>query len=83
MASRGLPSGFRSADLFCGPVGILVRFVAVSHPRRGTIPADVYRQDTVSLDIIRIYGLRFKIELSFKQALRIIGAYSYHFWMRP
>jgi hypothetical protein len=29
------------------------------------------------LDIIRIYGLRFKIELSFKQAL----AYSYHFWM--
>jgi len=33
------------------------------------------------LDIIRIYGLRFKIELSFKQALRIIGAYSYRFWM--
>ncbi|MHB1673603.1 MAG: hypothetical protein ACYCSP_05075 [Acidobacteriaceae bacterium] len=33
------------------------------------------------LDIIRIYGLQFKIELSFKQALRIIGAYSCHFWM--
>jgi hypothetical protein len=33
------------------------------------------------LDIIRIYGLRFKIEVSFKQALRVIGAYAYHFWM--
>ena len=26
-------------------------------------------------------GLRFKIEVSFKQALRCIGAYAYHFWM--
>ena len=33
------------------------------------------------LDIIRIHGLRFKIEVSFKQALRVIGAYAYHFWM--
>jgi hypothetical protein len=34
-----------------------------------------------ALDIISGYGLRFKIELSFKQALRVIGVYSYHFWM--
>ena len=33
------------------------------------------------LDIIRTYGLRFKIEVSFKQALHVIGAYAYHFWM--
>ena len=33
------------------------------------------------LQIIQIYGLRFKIEVSFKQALRVVGAYSYHFWM--
>jgi hypothetical protein len=33
------------------------------------------------LEIIRIYGLRFKIEVSFKQALHVIGAYAYHFWM--
>ena len=35
-----------------------------------------------AIDIIRLYGLRFKIELSFKQALRVIGVYAYHFWMR-
>ena len=33
------------------------------------------------MEIVRIYGLRFKIEVSFKQALHVIGAYGYHFWM--
>ncbi len=34
------------------------------------------------LEIFRLYGIRFKIELSFKQALRVLGTYTYHFWMR-
>ena len=34
------------------------------------------------LEIIKIYGLRFKIEVSFKQALRTLGTYTYHFWMK-
>ena len=34
------------------------------------------------LEIVRMYSLRFKIEVSFKQALRTMGSYSYHFWMR-
>ena len=34
------------------------------------------------IEMIRLYGLRSKIELSFKQALRVLGAYAYHFWMR-
>jgi hypothetical protein len=73
---------YRTTDLLWRPVGIFVRFVAVLHPTRGTILLMTTDLNLSALDIIRIYGLRFKIELSFKQALRVVGAYSYHFWMR-
>jgi len=72
---------FRTPDLLWRPVGILVRFVAVDHPRRGTLLLMSTDLNLTPVDIIRIYGLRFKIEVSFKQALRVIGAYAYHFWM--
>jgi DDE superfamily endonuclease len=78
---KGVILCFRTADLLWRPVGILVRFVVVLHPLRGAILLMCTDLTLPPLDIIRIYGLRFKIEVSFKQALRVIGAYAYHFWM--
>jgi len=72
---------FRCQNLLWRPVGILVRFVAVIHPTRGMILLMCTDVNLAPVEIIRIYSLRFKIELSFKQALRVIGTYGYHFWM--
>jgi len=73
---------YRVLDLLWRPVGLLVRFVAVIHPTRG--PCILMCTDTTlcAVDIIRLYGLRFKIECSFKQAVRQIGSFAYHFWMK-
>jgi hypothetical protein len=78
---KGVTLRFRTADLLWRPVGILVRFVVVLHPQRGAILLMSTDLTLPALDVIRIYGLRFKIEVSFKQALHVIGAYAYHFWM--
>ena len=34
------------------------------------------------LNVISLYGIRFKIEVSFKQAIHTTGTYAYHFWMQ-
>jgi hypothetical protein len=68
-------------DLMWRPVGRLVRFVAVIHPTRGTILLMSTDLTLGALDVISIYGLRFKIEHMFRQAVRLIGSFFYHFWM--
>jgi len=72
---------YRVRDLLWRPAGRMVRFVAVIHPTRGSLLLMCTDTSLPAIDIIRLYGLRFKIELTFKQAVRQIGAFAYHFWM--
>ncbi len=72
---------YRVRDLLWRPAGRLVRFVAVIHPARGACLLMCTDTSLQAVEIIRLYGLRFKIEHTFKQAVRRIGAFSYHFWM--
>lgn len=73
---------YRVLDLVWKPVGHLVRFVIVRHPQRGTIFLLSTDLSMAPLEILELYGYRFKIELGFKQAVHVIGAYGYHFWMK-
>jgi len=72
---------YRVCDLLWRPAGRLVRFVAVIHPSRGSCLLMCTDTSLSAVQIIRLYGLRFKIEHSFKQAVRLIGSFAYHFWM--
>jgi len=78
---KGVTLRYRSVDLLWRPVGCLVRFVAVIHPQRGCRIFLATDLTLNALDIIRLYGVRFKIEVAFKQAVHTVGTYSYHFWM--
>ncbi len=70
-----------SMDLLWRPVGHLVRFVLVDHPTRGKLILMTTSVSLTPLEVIELYGYRFKIEVCFKQALHTLGTYAYHFWM--
>ena len=72
---------YLSRDLLWRPLGQLVRFVWVIHPTRGRWILLCPDLTMSPLDIIRLYGWRFKIEAGFWQAIHNLGAYAYHFWM--
>jgi hypothetical protein len=80
---RGVELRLRTADLLWRPVGQLIRFVAVIHPTRGRCILMSTDLTLDSVEIVRLYGYRFKIELTFKNALHVVGAFLYHFWMAP
>jgi hypothetical protein len=73
---------YRVLDLCWKPVGCRVRFVLVMHPDRGRKILLSTDRMLTGLQIIELFGVRFKIEVSFKSAIYTIGTYAYHFWMR-
>jgi hypothetical protein len=77
----GIMVRFRVLDLLWKPVGHIVRFCIVHHPVRGSIFLLSTDTSLTALEILQLYGYRFKIELGFRQAVHVLGAYAYHFWM--
>lgn len=73
---------YRCINLLWRPIGQLMRIVLVNHPVRGKIILITTMLDLDPLKVISTYGYRFKIEVSFKQALNTLGTYAYHFWMK-
>lgn len=80
---NGISVLVKSVDLLWKPAGVLVRFVAVVHPIRGRCIFMCTDLAMTPAEILFTYALRFKIELSFKQALHVVGSMLYHFWMKP
>jgi hypothetical protein len=72
---------YRCLDLIWRPAARIVRFVIVCHPHRGTIFLLSTDLTLAPLEILMLYGYRFRIELGFRQAVHVLGAYAYHFWM--
>jgi hypothetical protein len=78
---HGVQITYRVVDLLWRPVARLVRFVLVKHPTRGSIILMCTDLTLDPIDIIVLYAYRYKIELTFRHALHVIGVYAYHFWM--
>lgn len=69
-------------DLLWRPVGHRVRFVLVDHPVRGRLILMTTHLGLDPVEVVHLYSLRFKIEVSFKQAVHTVGTYAYHFWLK-
>ena len=79
---KGVTVRYYSHDLLWRQLGRVVRFVWVAHPTRGQMVLLCTDLTLEPMEILRLYGWRFKIEVSFKQAIHTVGAYAYHFWMQ-
>ena len=72
---KGVPLRYYSHDLLWRQLGRVVRFVWVDHPRRGQMILLCTDLTLAPMEILRLYGWRFKIEVSFKSAIHTVGAY--------
>lgn len=69
-------------QLLWKPLGSLAMFVLVKHPTRGHSIVMSTDLTIPPLELILGYALRFKIEVSFKQAVHQMGAFMYRFWLK-
>lgn len=78
----GINIAYHRVELFWKPLGCIVQFVLTRHPTRGNaiVMSTDLSADPVSL--MMIYGLRFKIEVFFKQAVHTVGTFLYRFWLK-
>jgi hypothetical protein len=79
---KGVALRYYTHDLLWRQLGRVVRFVWVDHPTRGQMILLCTDLSLEPMEIPRLYGWRFKIEVSFKQSIHTLGAYAYHFWMQ-
>ena len=79
---KGVTLRYYCLDLMWRKLGRMARFVWVDHPTRGQMILLCTDLTLEPMEILRLYGWRFKIEVSFKEAIHTLGAYAYHFWMR-
>ena len=70
-----------SRDLIWKSAAHPVRFVFVIHPVHGKTIFMTTDLTMTAAQVLEAYSLRFRIELSFRQAIHVIGSYAYHFWM--
>jgi hypothetical protein len=78
----GVTIEFYRIVLFWKPLGAQAQFVFTRHPTRGNAIVMSTDLSADSSSLIMIYGLRFKIEIFFKQAVHQIGAFLYRFWLK-
>lgn len=70
---KGVKISYRCVDLMWRPMGQKVRFVLVNHPSRGQMVLLSTDLNLDPLQAIELYGLRFKIEVSFSVTVQSHG----------
>jgi hypothetical protein len=82
----GVEIQYRTINLYWRPVGRLVQFVCVIHPTRGNMTFLSTDLSIDAVEVVRCYGVRFKIEATFKQAVHTVGSWTvwerYGSWLR-
>lgn len=72
----------RQLKLLWKPANDFVLFLLAVHPERGSFILMTTDVTMTATEMLYAYSLRFKIEVSFKQAIWTLGSYRYHFWSK-